>query len=490
MNKKYLLIFIFTFILNTNIPANAEKYSENVVTITVASQSYDYNLPWQKLSVQKDTISGIVIDENHILTASHKLIDHVLVEVSKFGEYRKYTAEIILKDYQCGLALITVLDKEFFSGLKPVEFNTHGSARDNKALLARWDNSGILKTHQAEYQKSSIEFLDSSGAVLIHHMISDIDVGGKGEPVFVNGRLAGIALWHSSKTKTVKAVDVTVIERMLKDLQSEKYNGMPFFNIEDAPLENDKNLREYLGLKNEDTGILVINVPPETSGYNILKKNDVILSINGVDLDDNGLYISAKYGKLAYYGLIYLDHFIDDTIRMKIVRNKKKMDIDFKLKQFSNDSLLIPTSSYDSPPKYFITGGLIFQELTKEYLKIWGEEWIGTSDKRLMYYFDNYTKYPTPEQKRIVILTAALPASVNVGYHSMKNLILRKLNGQNVKDIIHLKDLLDKSNDKFLEFDFTGEHRIILNRNEAIKSTNEIIKRYRIQNPYYIGDGK
>jgi S1-C subfamily serine protease len=490
MIKTIQIIFLIIILAGAARPAFAEKFADNVVTITVASQGYDSNSPWQKLSVQKEIISGIVIKGNRILTVSHKLADHVLVEISKFGEYRKYPAKIILKDYQCGLALLTVPDKSFFTNLKPVEFNTDSSVKDKKTAIVRWDANGILKTHPAEYQKSLIEFLDSSGAVLIHQMTSDIDFGGLGEPVFINEKLAGITLWHSAKTKTIKAIDVNVIERMLKDFQSGTYQGMPFFNIEDAPLENDENLREFLGLQSKNTGILVINVPPKTSGYDILKKGDVILNINGIDLDDNGFYISKKYGKLAYYGIIYLNHFINDTIKMKLIRNKKKIDISFKLKPFSDDSFLIPPSSYDTPPKYYIIGGLIFQELTKEYLKIWGEEWPSTSDKRLMYYYDNLSKYPSKDKKRIVILTAVLPAAVNIGYHNIRNLILRSINGQGIKDLADLKNIIDKSNNKFFEFDFIGEQRIILESSDAKKSINEIIQKYRIQSPYYMGDAK
>ncbi len=489
MIKILKILFILLFFINFKLFSYAEKYDNNVVSIIVATQSYDYNAPWQKLNVQKERISGVVLKNEVILTVSHKLADHVLVEVSKFGEYRRYPAKILLKDYHCGLALLTVEDKRFFSDLKPVDLNTAGSARDNKASIIRWDANGILKTHPAEYQKSSIDFLESPAAILVHQMTSDIDFGGLGEPVFADGKLIGITLLHFPKTKTIKVIDSIVIGRLLKDLQGGAYRGMPFFNIEDAPLGNDENLRESLGLNPQDTGVLVINVPPGTSGYNALNKGDVILAINDIKLDDNGFYVSEKYGKLAYYGIIFLDHYIGDTIKIKVFRHKKKIDISFKLKSFTNNVFLIPTYGYDTRPKYYITGGFIFQELARDYLKTWGEEWRSTADKRLMYFFDNYTRYPTAGQKRVVILTSVLPAAVNIGYHNHKNLILSKINGQNAQDIIDLKNIIDKFNGRFLEFDFIGGTRIIIDYSEAKKSLNEILRKYKIQAPYFTDDG-
>ncbi len=468
--------------------ALAEKFADNVVSLTVTTQGYDHNAPWQKLSFQKEAISGIVLKGNRILTISFKLADHMLVEASKFGSFRKYPAEVILKDYQCGLALLKVPDNTFYNDLKPVVFNTDGSIKEKKGLIVKWDKNGIFKDYSAEYLKSSVEFFDSSG-ILMHQMKSDIDSAGNGEPVFVKGKLAGISSWHFSKTKTIKVIDLEVIERMLKDAD-EGHKGMPFFYIEDAALENDDNLRAYLGLKSEDTGILVLNVPPKTSGGNVLKKGDVITNINGVDIDDNGLYMSGKYGRLNYYGLIYLNHFVDDTIRMKIIRNKIKTDINFRLQPVSGDCLLIPTISYDAAPKYYIFGGLVFQELTKDYLETWGKDWTGTADKRLMYYYDNYTRYPGPDKRRIVILSRVLPASVNVGYHQIRNIILSKVNGQNIADINHIKGIIDKSNNKYAEFDFVGDQRIILDSRDAKSSIAGIMQKYNIHAPYYLGDVK
>ena len=490
MKKISYLIIFFIFIFFISAPLRANRLGDSIITITVTGQSYDFTAPWQKLPIQKEVITGILLKENKILTLSYKLKDHVLIEASKFGSFRKYPAKVILKDYHCGLALITVTDNSFYNDLKPVEFNSRGSIKDKKALIIKWDNNGILKEHPAEYLKSAVEFFESTGVVLIHQMISEIDTAGKGEPVFVDGKLAGIASWHLSKTKTIKVIDLIVIERMLKDIQSGNYKGMPFFYVEDSALENDENLREYLGLKKEDTGIHLINVPPQTSGSDVLKKGDVILNIDNIDIDDNGLYLSQKYGKLTYYGLIFLNHFVGDTVKMDVFRDKKKIEISFKLKPFSEDSFLIPPLTYDTPPKYYIIGGLVFQDLTKEYLKTWGKEWPSTADKRLMYYHDNFTRYPSPDRKKIVLLTSVLPAAVNLGYHNLKNLILDKVNGIIVKDIAHFNEIIAKSNDKYLEFDFAGDRRIVIDNKEAKSSINDIMKKYKIQAPYYLGEKK
>ena len=258
--------------------------------------------------------------------------------------------------------------------------------------------------------------------------------------------------------------------------------------LEENYLKSDESLREYLGLDESNTGILIERVPPKTSGSDVLKSGDVILSINGINIDDNGLYQSGSYGKLSYYGLVCLNHFVGDILNMEIIREKKKMEVSFKLMPVTDECFLIPAAFYDAPPLYYIIGGLIFQELTKGYLKTWGRKWAGKANKKFMYYYDNFTEWPAPDRRRIVILNRALPASANSGYHDRSNLILHKVNGIDAKDLAHLKSIIDKSEGKHIRFDFMGGRRIILDSKKARNSDRDILRIYNIHSPWYLGD--
>ena len=89
-----------------------------------------------------------------------------------------------------------------------------------------------------------------------------------------------------------------------------------------------------LGLKKNETGVLVTEISPGSSGSKALKEMDVILSINNTNIDDNGLYNSGEYGSLNFYGIIYLNHFIDDEINMQIIRKKKEKEYKIQTKTF------------------------------------------------------------------------------------------------------------------------------------------------------------
>src|SRR5439155_20366771 len=64
--------------------------------------------------------------------------------------------------------------------------------------------------------------------------------------------------------------------------------------------------------------------------------------------------------------------------------------------------------SFEQEPEYLITGGLVFQPLTKNFLRSWGQDWERRAPFRLAYFRN---QDPTPERPAIVILSQVMPRS-------------------------------------------------------------------------------
>ena len=479
-------IFLVLLIMLMNAPCFATDLSNSVVTIRVTHQAFDHNIPWQKKDVDNTVLSGCVVQGGRILTKAYSMADHVLVEVSKHGENRRYPATVLLKDFNSGLALLLVNDPDFYKDLRPIQLAESGKIQKD-ATIAWWDASGIFKTYKAEALKVAIESYETKGVALIHYMITGMERGGGGEPVFVDGKLAGITQWLNEREKTVKVMGVDSIRNIMVDLEDGNYDGQPFFWIgEDVQLGQDENLRNYLGVQQEDTGVLVVEVPPKSSGYGVLKERDVILSIDGVNIDDSGYYESKAYGKLKYRGKVCLEHAVGDTVKMTIIRDRQKMTVSFKLLPITEDTFLSPPLLFDQPPQYLVWGGLIFQELSGSYLHTWGGEWKEKADKRLVYIYNNFKLWPTNERRRVVVLNRVLPAAINAGYYEKGDLILKRVNGIPVKDLRHLKELIDKKESPFILFEFQGGESIVLNRAKTEEVNHLILKRYNIPSPFYL----
>lgn len=478
--------FFLTFLIFTSAVQGlqAESFSNSVVKITITKQNYDHNSPWQMKAVKKNELTGCLISGGRIITEAYQLANHVHIEVSKQGSERKYPARLIIKDYNRGIAIIKVTDKTFYQGMKPLLLCSNTELIKKKAQVVNWGGQGELRSYKADFIKSTIRFYNTYSAVLIYHMRAELEKGGDGEPLIVEGKVAGISSWYNSTKKMINIISFDVIKRMLNDMKDGSYNGVPYFFIDEVPLMSDKNLREKLGLSDVESGILIVRVPTKSSGSDKLKKGDVIQSINGKNIDDKGMFQTKHYGKLSFFGLIYLYHNSGAMITMGIIRDKKRLKVNFRLKPFSSKNLLVPNQRYDFPPSYYISGGLVFQELTKNFLKTWGNNWVSMANKRLMYYYENFSSYQTSKQNRVVILNRVLPASVNTGYHGASNMVLEKVNGQSVRDLPHLKKIIDVSKNKFLRFDFVGNYSIVLDRKKVLTSVKEILKKYNIHKPW------
>ncbi|HOT43720.1 MAG TPA: hypothetical protein PLM53_04635 [Spirochaetota bacterium] len=464
--------------------APAQSYDDRVVNILVTSQKHDYGSPWQQGEITRSSISGCVIDGNRILTSSYSIADHVLIEVMKKGESRKYSATVEIKDYHCGLAFLRVEDESFFDGLKPVKLLPAGSMTGRSAKVYKWDSMSSLKEYLAELTKTSIRFYEPNCGVLMHQFSTGMNEGGTGEPVFIDNMLAGIATGLSAETKTLFVIGSDMVHRMVRDAADGHYDGIPFFWIDGVDLQSDVNLRAYYGVAAGEGGVLVTHVPVISSGSDVLKKDDIILSIEGHAVDDRGNY-DSPYGKLYFYGLIQLERFVGDEVSMIVLRDRKRTAVKFKLTSVPGGCCTVPLISADSVPRYYIFGGLIFQELTAGYLESQGKDWKQMADKRLLYYYDSIKELSDKGPDfRIILLSRTLPDPVNKGYQYLKDLVLTGINGAPVKNLAEMKKIIDGSTDRFVVFEFAGESTVVLDRERAVKQLKRILMKYNISVPH------
>src|SRR5206468_1998327 len=94
-----------------------------------------------------------------------------------------------------------------------------------------------------------------------------------------------------------------------------------------------------------------------------------------------------------------------------------------------------PYSTSTEAPPYYVLGGLIFQELSRDYLKEWGANWQKEAPQRFVY-FDRFQSELFPQgRQRVVILSQVLPANSTIGYDDFSYLTVTKVNGQAINSL-------------------------------------------------------
>ena len=169
-----------------------------------------------------------------------------------------------------------------------------------------------------------------------------------------------------------------------------------------------------------------------------LQAGDIITSISNNEIDQNGNYVDPLYGKLEFTNLLTAHTFAGDTVPFKIQRTGKPMTLNITVQHRAPTDYVIPPYSLTDPPTYYVLGGLIFQELTRQYLKEWGANWQKEAPPRFVYMDRFQTELFPDAKRRVVILSQVLPATGTIGYDDFSYLTVTKVNGKEVKSLADL----------------------------------------------------
>jgi S1-C subfamily serine protease len=289
-----------------------------------------------------------------------------------------------------------------------------------------------------------------------------------------DGQLAGMMMGYDRDSQEGTAIPIPMIEHFLKDAADGKYEGFPTLGVSWSTLR-DPNLREEV-MAPKSGGLLLTRVNPRgTAGRAGLQEGDVLLSVDGFKLDEDGNYRDSLYGPTAVGNLIRTKPTVGSVARFRISRNGKEMDLTGTYDRKAREEVAIPSLQFDQAPKYLVVGGLVFQELTGVYLQEWGDKWSERAPQRLVEYFTfQQEKRPDPE-KKVVFLSQVLPSPITLGYQQLSGLVLEKMNGHEIKNLADLAKAVDEISSGDIVFEFRDEPGKLILQADGLPAISEKI---------------
>jgi len=265
----------------------------------------------------------------------------------------------------------------------------------------------------------------------------------------------------------------------LQDIEKNGGNCSGFCDIGiQIQLLESENIRAALGMKPEQSGILVNKVYPLADAANVLKKDDVILSIEGSSIGNDGTIDFRDGGERISFRYVLLSKFDGEPVHVEFLRCGKVMSSDVKVVKPTMLSL-VPANQYDVLPSYFIFAGLVFQILTQPFLaQEWGKEWQQKAPVRFVEKA-LYAAKEHPDQE-IVILSQILAADINVTYQQYVPNVVTHVNRVPIRNLRHLVELVDSNTESFLRFDLESERVVILNAQDAVTQSGSILEHHNI----------
>jgi hypothetical protein len=460
----------------------ASTWEHSLVTIEVSRKKYDYYQPWTRRTSQTQK-TGLVLGDHQIVTTADEMFDRTLVRLQKNGRGRWWLGELTWIDYHANLALVTTGDPEFWSDLKPVTLKGEMPSENNLQIL-RWRN-GNLENRHAEFN----QFIVREGQLssVSHASLEtdcDIQGAGWGEPVVANSHVIGIV--NAQADRTCIAIPASFINNVLEAKKNGKFPGLGYFHFYWQPAANPASLA-LLKLTGDPRGVIVIQVPDRPDGgEQVLKPQDLILQIDGFDIDIQGDYEDPEYGHLMLENLSTRAKWAGDEVKMKIWRDGKPLDITYRLPKYEYSTSLVPMATYDREPEYLMIGGLVFQPLTDSYLQSWGNDWKRRAPFRLTYY---RTESPDKDRPSLLFLSQVLPDPYNIGYQDQRWLVVDKINGQRVRRLPELRAALDKPVNGFHVIEFVQSDSlrkmVLFAGDPEREATTRVLKRYGINAPLH-----
>lgn len=472
------------------VPASAQESKtspdKSMVRVNVTSQGFNFGLPWQKLNPGTRRGLGALLPGNRVLVTAELAQDATYVELEIAASGRKLVSKVEAVDYELNLATIVPADEpgDFFNGMLPLEID---SKLKPKATLSVWqfENNGEPVTSPLELHRADIGgyFLEDQFFLIFQaNGAVQYRAGTFTLPVVHEGKLAGMLIRYNSRDQVADLIPPQMIERFLDDAAVPPYEGVPNFGAKTGQTL-DPQLRRFLKLDGIDGGLLVTGTTPgfsaEVAG---VKEGDVLLQINGNKLDSRGYYNDPELGLLASSHLFRGGAKVGDIMKLRIVRDGAAMDIDCKMLRRNPSDYLVDPYMFDRGPRYLILGGLLFQELTLNYLQLAGREWRERAPFRLLYAQTNQEEFMKQGRRKLVFLSGVLPAPGTVGYERLRQLIVTKVNDKVINDIKDLAEALNSPIDGIHKIEFSDHPKLIhVEAAQAEQDNKEFLPaRYRI----------
>jgi S1-C subfamily serine protease len=416
-----------------------------LVEVNVAAQSWDTNAPWQKRPVQSRTGQGIVVRPGTVLTLARLVDDAEMVEVSVANSARRYPARVKHIDENVGLALVEITDEGLRASLAPLPVG-EGAKLDDEFDLYQLGGDNVIQRYTGR-----VVSVSAVGPRLLLRLNTTLPGGGEGQAAIRDGKLLGLVS-GTGRGQEGTLVSVETIRRYLDDLSDGVYEGAPAPGLWTQPLLRD-DLRAYYGVGPDQHGIAVTRVMPGRTGDGVLQENDVLLSLDGYDLDDEGRFQHEVHGRLDADYLLEGRHKAGESIRARILRTGKVLDVELPLRGQSAAETLVPDRVATTRPEFLVAGGLLLMGLTKD-LNI-GRRSAGALVLRR--YVERAGWDPKGDRKQIVFVDHVLPDIANKGFETLSYVVVETVNGQPIRELADVAKALEKpSASGFHVFRFEG----------------------------------
>ena len=462
--------------------ASAAEKKLSVVRVNVTTQSWDFLHPWGKRQPVTRRAIGAVLPGGRVLVTGDLVANLTYLELETPEGGRKVPAMVEAVDYEANLAVLKTDNADFLAGAPGLQVAE--SAIGDVLSVWQLENNGRLLVTQGPLTTAEVAAYPVDGAFLIYRMT--VRLQGRESsftlPVVHDGKLTGLLMGYDAQSNNANIIPAPVIRHFLKDIESGHYAGFPRISYAFSPTR-DPALRRFAKIPADVTGGVYINDilkdgPAAKAG---LEKGDVLFAVDDSPVDQDGNFPDDAYGQISVGHLFNTHHFVGDKVKLHIARGGERKTIEATLTHRPASSYVSDPYIIDQRPRFVIVGGLILQELSRQYLKDFGADWLRRAPERLVYFDRVQTELFKDGPRKLVFLSRVLPTSATVGYEDLNSLLVKKINGVDLQSLDDVPKALEKPQNGFHKVEFEQDPKTIYLDAAEIQKTERMVQmQYRL----------
>eukprot|EP00887_Chlorella_sp_A99_P003950 scaffold11.g3950.t1 len=499
-----------------------QRHMDAVVKVLCVHSKPNFELPWQRRQQYSSKSTGFAVatpnGERWLLTNAHSVSYATQVQLKRRADDEKYTATVLAVGTECDIALLTVEDDAFWEGLVPLELGELPALQDPVAVIDSLAiSAGVVSRVQMTHY--------SHGCMSLLAVQTDaaINSGNSGGPVMAaNGRCIGIAFQSlTGDTQSVGyVIPTSVVRHFLEDVVRHgqdgqpRYSGFPSLNLIWQELDSKAGgvqwrgaecssgrggagaLKSAYGLGPHQKGVLVRSVAPASNEAEVLRPDDVVAKIDGVQLGSDGT-VPFRHGERVDFKFLVTQRFIGDTIRLDLLRGGQPLAVEFPLKKYqarprgrAAGTASAPAGGWrratggarkargaanDAPQRPPPTDPYLVQRygtLSASPVRLMFKTWFGVKEH--------------PDQQ-VVVLSNVLACAATTGYEStlgLKDSAVTAFNGVRIRNLAHLAFMVQRCEEPFYRFDLEAANKVVvLDAAAARACTAALLEEHSISEP-------
>jgi len=409
--------------------------------------------------------------------------DATYVEVRRHGDAERVQARVAFVAHEADLALLELIPKDRYADVQPLTLGPLPKPRDTVTVYGFPMGGDTLSITQGVVSRIEHQSYVHSGRRLLAGQIdAAINPGNSGGPVVMDGQVVGVAMQGFEGADNIGyMIPVPIVHHVLDDTADGHYDGFPSLGVDFQQLEN-QDLRRKYAVPTGRTGVLVQAVHAGGSAEGHLRRGDVLLSVAGHTIADNG---RAEFRPRERTDLSYFvqELAVGSALGLEVLREGKLLQVRVPLKAGSSDGR-VARQEFDRAPRYFIYGGLVFLPLTSNALQQFGGNWQRDAPRTLVAAAERRAASASEE---LVFLSRTLAGPLNDGYEDLGDHVVLQVDGQKPRDFAHFVGLVEQGAAAFVTIQLDRDAEIALDRVRARADGRALLERYGIASDRALG---